>query len=394
MWFFESPRIIFGKEAIEQLENPLHVVGSKALIVTDKDLIELGMIDIVTKHLKNGGIEYKIFDGVLPDPPVSVVKKGAEICKEYQPDLIIAFGGGSSIDTGKAIWILYEDPEFDITGLNPFVSLPTGTKAKLIAIPTTSGTGAETTSAVVLSDDEEGLKLELLNRHAIPTLAIVDPIFVEKMPKKLVASTAFDAIGHCIEGITGKWTNIYTEGLANVAMKMIFDNLEKSYLLADPDAREAMHNAATIAGLSFGNAMAQFGHSIAHTLGAVFHIPHGFAVGLTVPYLIQFLVNNDEKSVKVLSNLARSTGVANWSDGDKKAIDNLLEKIIDLQKITNFPRTLKELDISREKLDANMEKFKDLILQTGTITICPVTVDNEIAGKMVSYMFEGKDIDF
>nr|MDO8119198.1 iron-containing alcohol dehydrogenase [Candidatus Sigynarchaeota archaeon] len=278
----------------------------------------------------------------------------------------------------------------------PFITIPTGTKAKLIAIPTTSGTGAETTSAVVLTDDitGSGLKLELLSKYAIPTLAIVDPIFVDKMPKKLVSSTAFDAIAHCMEGISGKWTNIYTEGLATLAMRLIFDNVEKSYHDADPDAREAMHNAATIAGLSFGNAQAHFGHSIGHALGAVWHVPHGFAVGMVLPYLMKFLINNDAGSVKAFASLARATGKADWTEKDAVAAGKLLVAIKDLQGKVGFPTKLMDVGITQDMVNKGLARFKELILQSGAITICPVNVDQETGAKIVSYMVSGKDVDF
>ncbi|MHA1998162.1 MAG: iron-containing alcohol dehydrogenase, partial [Promethearchaeota archaeon] len=388
MWFFNSPRIIFGREALEQLENPLHVSGSKALIVTDKDLVKLGIIDIVKKHLDNAGIEFTIFDGVLPDPPVTMVKEGAQVCKKYEPDLIIAVGGGSSIDAAKAIWVLYESGEedFDISGLNPFIHIPTGTKAKLIAIPTTSGTGAETTSAVVLTDDETGVKLELLNRDATPTIAIVDPIFVDKMPKKLTSSTAFDAIAHCMEGMTGQWKNIYTEGLAVMSLKMIFENISKAYHESDPDAREAMHNAATIAGLSFGNAQAHLGHTIGHALGALFHVPHGFGVGIATPYVMKFLINNDDDSVEIFARVAKQTGVALWADESRVAAGKLLEKVKSIQADIEFPTVLPDIGITKEMFEGKLEQFMETVVQGGTITICPVNVDQNIAAKIVFYM--------
>nr|MDO8087489.1 iron-containing alcohol dehydrogenase [Candidatus Sigynarchaeum springense] len=395
MWFFNSPRIIFGRESVDQLANSLYVTGTKAFIVTDKDLVKLKKVDIVTSKLKEASIEYQIFDGVLPDPPVSVVKAGAEKCVKYAPDLIIALGGGSSIDTAKAIWVLYEAGlDFDINGLNPFVAIPTGTKAKLIAIPTTSGTGAETTSAVVLTDDATGLKLELLNKATIPWMAIVDPIFVDEMPKKLTSSTAFDAIGHCIENICGKWNNIYSEGLAGVALRLLFKHLPAAYEKSDPDAREAVHNAATIAGLSFGNAQVHLGHSIAHALGGTFHIPHGFGVGLALPYVMQYVIKHDENSVKVFSNTAKVMGIAEWKDTDAAAANMLLKAVQDLQKKVDFPTKLVDLGITKENLDTNIDKFIELILQSGAISITPVDVTSDIIKKILYCMVDGKAIDF
>lgn len=395
MWFFEAAEILFGHEAIDQLENQLYVSGKKAFIVTDKDLIELKMVDIVTQHLDSAKIEYQIYDGVLPDPPVSVVVAGAELCKEYGPDLIIALGGGSAMDTAKGIWVLYEAEEgFDITGLNPFVSIPTGTKAKLIAIPTTSGTGAETTPAIVITDDKTGLKLELLNKNAIPSLAIVDPIFVEKMPKKLTSSTGMDAVAHCIENVCGRWHNIYSDGLAVTSLSLIFKNLPAAYSKSDPDAREAMHNAATIAGLSFGNAQVHLAHSIGHALGGVFHIPHGFAVGLALPYVMQYLIKHDPGTVKAFASLAKSIGVADWKDAENAAASKLLKAVQDLQKKIDFPTKLPDAGVSREELDENIEKFKELIMQSGAIAMTPVDVTGDIITQMLDYMIEGKPIDF
>nr|MDO8113690.1 iron-containing alcohol dehydrogenase [Candidatus Sigynarchaeota archaeon] len=395
MWFFNSPKIIFGREAIDQLENPLYVTGTKALVVTDKDLVKLKMVDIVTTHLKAANIEYSIFDGALPDPPLPSVMEGAEACKKYKPDLIIALGGGSVIDTAKAIWILYESEEgFDITGLNPFITLPTGTKAKLIAIPTTSGTGAETTSAVVLTDDKTSLKLELLNKAAIPTIAIVDPIFVDKMPKKLTNSTGFDAISHCIENVCGKWHNIYSDGLASTALRLIFKYLPDAYLKSDPDAREAVHNAATIAGLSFGNAQVHLAHSIGHALGGVFHVPHGFAVGVALPYVMQYLILHDPGSVKVFADTAKTIGVAEWKDADNAAAAKFLKAVQDLQKKVEFPTKLTDLGITKQKLDDNMAKYIDLILQSGAISITPVDVTADLVKKILYCMVDGKKIDF
>jgi alcohol dehydrogenase class IV len=395
MWFFNSADILFGREAIEQLENPIRVSGKKAFIVTDKDLVELKMVDIVTEHLDSAKIEYQIYDGVLPDPPVSTILAGAAICKEYAPDLIIALGGGSAIDTAKGIWALYEAEEgFDITGLNPFVRIPTGTKAKLIAIPTTSGTGAETTAVIVITDDKTGLKLELPNMDVLPTIAIVDPIFVDKMPKKLTSSTGFDAVAHCIENICGKWHNIYSDGLAALAMSIIFKNFPLAYSKSDPDAREAMHNAATIAGLSFGNAQAQLGHSIGHALGGVFHIPHGFAVGLVLPYLMQFLMKHDPYTVKAFASLAKSTGVAEWKDAENTAAQKLLKAVQDLQKKVEFPTKLPDVGVTKEELDENIEKFKELVLQSAAISITPIDVTADVLVKMLYYMVDGRAIDF
>lgn len=392
MWFFNSPRVIFGREAIDQLEM---IEGSKVLVITDKDLVKLGMLDIVTKRLESSGKEYKVFDEVEPDPPIPVVKNAEGLCREYEPDLIVALGGGSSIDTAKGAWVLYEaDEGYDVAGLNPFDTIPTGTKAKLIAVPTTSGTGAEVTGAVVLTDPESSLKLELLSRFAIPTVAIVDPVFADNMPKKLTASTAFDAIGHCMEGVTSTWGNVYTDALTLKALKMLFNNLSKAYHDSDPDAREAMHVGASIAGLAFGNAQAQLGHAFAHQIGAIFHVPHGFGVGLVLPYFMEFVMNNDPNVLNQFAEIGKSLGVAKWVDDDKTAGKKLLDKVRALQKDVDFPTKLEDLGITKEQLDENEQKFRDLIVQAGTFTMCTVSMDTDAAWKFMHYIHEGKNIDF
>lgn len=254
MWFFQSPIICFGEGALDHLES---IPGEKCFIVTDSPLVELGMLKIVTDKLDKYGKQYEVFAEVEPDPSEETILRAAAQCQAYEPNLIIGLGGGSSIDTAKGVWILYERPELAIDDMHPFIKLNLGKKAKLVAIPTTSGTGAETTWAIIITRHKPGgltQKLEQVNKEAIPTYAIVDPIFPKEMPPKLTSATGFDALGHAIEGVLATWQNDFSDGLALKALQMIFSYLPR--VIADGgdmEAREKMHNAATMAGLAFGN---------------------------------------------------------------------------------------------------------------------------------------------
>jgi Alcohol dehydrogenase, class IV len=226
---------------------------------------------------------------VEPDPSVATVLRGAEVARAFEPDWIIGLGGGSPMDAAKAIWILYERPDLHPAEINPFVRLGLRQKARLITIPTTSGTGAEITWAIVLTDTEEQRKMGLGNRENVADMAIVDPALTVGMPPRLTADTGMDALTHAVEGYTCTWHNDISDGLCIQAARLVFQYLPRAVADgSDMEARERMHNAAAIAGLGFGNAMASMAHAMGHTLGATFHIPHGRAVGIYLPYTIEF----------------------------------------------------------------------------------------------------------
>ena len=286
MWNFCSPRIVFGEGALDVIDE---LKGKRALVITDSTLVELGLADRVKAHLDQAGIEMHVFDGVEPDPSVQMVRRGAEVAFDVSPDWIIGLGGGSPMDAAKAIWVLYERPDIEPAAINPFDDLGLRQKARLITIPTTGGTGAEVTWAIVLTDTDEQRKMGLGNRENIADIAIVDPVMAAGMPPQLTADTGLDALTHAVEGYTCAWHTDLSDGLCVKAARLVFENL----LLAvangsDMVARERMHNAATCAGLGFGNAMAAIAHSMGHVLGSVFHIPHGRAVGLCLSYTIEF----------------------------------------------------------------------------------------------------------
>ncbi|MHA1377648.1 MAG: iron-containing alcohol dehydrogenase [Candidatus Helarchaeota archaeon] len=394
-WFFNSPLIAFGKGALEFLQD---IPGKKVFIVTDSGIIKLRLIDHVTKKLKEFKKKFKIFDKVEPDPREETVKKGAEMCRDFKPDLILGLGGGSSIDTAKGILFLYENPESNLDELYPFNKF--SIKTKLIAIPTTSGTGAETTWAIVITrgmPDGSDFKLELASRNLVPDYAIIDPIFTMTLPPKITASTGFDALAHVWEGVVSIFRNDFSDGLAIKAIKLIREYLPKAYKNGeDVDAREKMHNAACIAGLSFGNSNVMIGHSIGHSLGAVFHKPHGLAVGVVLPYVMQFVLNNPENddAKTILSDFAKSTGIANWDDDNDTASIKVIEDIKELMKKVDFPMTIADIGIKENELEENMELIVSKVIDSISASTSPRAPTPAEYKKILLNAFNGKDIDF
>jgi acetaldehyde dehydrogenase/alcohol dehydrogenase len=367
MWYFYSPNIIFGQDSLEFLEK---IPGTRCYIVTDPGLVQLKLIDILTKKLKEYGKDFAIFSEVEPDPHETTIIKAAKICRDYHPDLIIGFGGGSSLDVAKSVWAFYEnDDDFSVDNLHPFTTLGTGKKAKLCAIPTTSGTGAETTWAVVITrikEDGTHIKLEQVNKELIPTYAIIDPIFTIGLPPKLTAATGFDALAHVMEGIIASWRNVFSDGLAIEAVDLIRKYLPIAYKDGkNVEAREMMGNAATIAGLSFGNSQVIIGHSLGHVLGANFGITHGNAVGLFIPYVLQYCINDPDNDItkKIISKFAKQVGVADWHDSDDVASKKMVDDIKRLQKEVDLPRKLSDL-IKKEEFEAKLDLMADQCLES------------------------------
>ncbi len=394
-WFFGTPLISFGQGALEFLQD---IPGKKVFIVTDQGIVKLGLIKYVTDRLKKYDKKFKVFDQVEPDPREETIKKGAEVCQQFKPDLIIGLGGGSSIDSAKAILFLYENPESSLDELYPFNKLQL--KTKLLAIPTTSGTGAETTWAIIITRkmaDGTDFKMELASRELVPDYAIIDPIFTKSLPPKMTAFTGFDALAHAWECLVSTFKNEFSDGLAIEAIKLVRKYLPIAYENGeDIEAREKMHIAACIAGLSFGNANVIVGHSIGHSLGAVFHKPHGLTVGVILPYVLQFVSNDPESEYakKILSESAKMLGVADWTDDDDTAVGKVIEDIKNLMRKVDFPTTLAEMDIKKEELNEKMEQLVSKIIDSQSATTSPRAASPAEYKKILLYAFEGKDIDF
>jgi acetaldehyde dehydrogenase/alcohol dehydrogenase len=398
MWFFFSPNIIYGPDSIDFFEN---ISGSKCFIITDKVLEGLGYLKILTDKLEKFGKNFTIFNEVLPDPREEGVLKASKLCKEYEPDIIIALGGGSVMDTAKTVWCLYEYPELNLDDIYVFRAdlYDMGKKAKMIAIPTTSGTGAETTFVTVISryEDEIWKKYLYIHRGLIPTYAIVDPIFPSGMPPKLTADTAFDALAHSIEGIGSQWRNEFSNALALKAIELIFKYLPIAFKDGkNQEARDYLHQAATIAGLSFGNSQVHIGHTLGHSFGSLFHVSHGRSVGIVLKYVTQFIINdpNSDEAIKIYSKLAKQLGWVKWDEDDKNASLEVIKRIEELAKEVNFPISLKETGVSKEEFEKNIDTLIALCYQDATSTLTPRSVSDEEFRKLFRYAYDGKDIDF
>ena len=307
---------------------------------------------------------------------------------DYGPDWIIGLGGGSCMDAAKAMWVLYERPDMEPAEINPMIPLGLRQKARLITIPTTSGTGAEVTWVVVLTDAEDRRKLVLGSRENMADLAIVDPVFVKALPPRVAADTGMDALAHAIEGYTSSWANDFCDGLCLKAIQLVFDHLPR--MVADEEdtaAREKMHNAASIAGLGFGNSMGALAHAMGHPLSPLFGIPHGRAVGLFLPYTIEFTA---QEAPERYAEIARFLGLSAASDAEGAA--SLAEAVRHLARRINQPTSVKELGISREDFETALQKMIE-DGENDTVTSARIP-DREELARLLRYAYEGKSIDF
>jgi len=389
MWFFTSPQIVFGEGSLSYLEN---VRGRRACIVTDANLVRLGYANRIKELLARSGLLVDIFDAVEPDPCLATARRGAAFLSDTAPDWIIALGGGSVIDAAKAMWVLYEHPELEPEAINPVDELLMGQKARLVAIPTTAGTGSEVTWAVVLTDSAEQRKLGLGNRAAIPTLAVLDPELILALPPRLTADTGLDALTHAVEGYATTWHNDFSDGLCLKAAQLVFEYLPRAYKDgSDVEARTHLQNAAAIAGLGFGNAMAALAHGMGHSLGAVFHLPHGRCVALALPYTIEYCLGGDPGSTRYLG-LARFVGLP--VSEERQAGLALADAIRRLQDEVHQPRTLEACGISRDALEENLNLLVQNALtdsQTIMSTRIPEWEDLE---RLFRACWAGTKVDF
>lgn len=350
MWYFNSPQIVFGDGALNYLET---LTGERACLVTDETLYRLGFAHRVVRSLSMTEMQVHIFSDIEPEPSLETVQRGAEFLASVAPQWIIAVGGGSVMDAAKAMWVLYERPDLTPEQINPIDFISLRQKARLIAIPTTSGTGSEATWAVVLTDTRERRKLGLGNRENLPDMAILDPELVMEMPARITADTGLDALTHAIEGFTSAWCNDFSDGLCLKAAQLVFTYLPRAYKDgSDLEARTHMQNAAAIAGLGFGNSMAALAHGMGHSLGACLHIPHGRAVALCLPYTIEYCANEDT-GVTRYGELAHFLGLPGSSE--LTAADSLVSAVRALETTVDQPQTIAQCEVTREELDAQME---------------------------------------
>ncbi|MBC8275236.1 MAG: iron-containing alcohol dehydrogenase [Chloroflexi bacterium] len=388
MWYFVVPEVVFGQDALTRLAE---LQGKSAFIVTDKNIVSLGFVDKVKEQLSQAGIKSNVFDEVEPDPSLQTVKKGVALMNQYGPDLVVAVGGGSVMDAAKAMRVEYERPDLKAEEINPFISdLGLGAKCKLVCIPTTSGTGAEATFAIVLTDTDDQRKLSLINREIATDIAIVDPALAAAMPAGLTSSTGMDVLTHAVEAFSCTWKNDFTDGLCIRAIQLVFEYLPRAVKDGqDMEAREKMHNAATIAGIGFTNSLTAMAHATGHSLGAVFHVPHGRAVGLLLPYTIEFVGDIREDIWAEISYALK----LNIPKGEKAGLV-LARAIRGLANSIKEPLSLKELGIPVDKLDSSMDKLIDNAMADGSLIVSARVPSVAETEKFLRYAYEGKSIDF
>lgn len=340
---FTLPRDLYhGKDAIEALKT---LTGKKAFVVVGGGSMKrFGFLDKVVDYLKEAGMEVELFEGVEPDPSVETVMKGAKAMEAFQPDWIVAMGGGSPIDAAKAIWAFYEYPDTSFDDLIIPFNFPTlRTKAKFCAIPSTSGTATEVTAFSVITDYSKGIKYPLADFNITPDVAIVDPALAETMPKKLTAHTGMDAMTHAIEAYVSTLNCEYTDPLALHAIEMINGYLIPSYN-GDMEARDKMHDAQCLAGMAFSNALLGIVHSMAHKTGAAYsggHIVHGCANAMYLPKVIKYNSKEPEAAARY-AKIARFINLE--GNTDEELTDALIARIREMNKALDIPTCIRDYE--------------------------------------------------
>jgi acetaldehyde dehydrogenase/alcohol dehydrogenase len=378
-WFKVPEKIYFEFDSTQYLEKMPDI--TKAFIVTDPAMVSLGYIDKILYYLRKRKdyVHCEIFSDVEPDPDIQTVYRGVTAMRDFQPDVIIALGGGSAMDAAKGMWMFYENPDLDFSSLTlkfmdirkKIIKFPRlGRKAKMVAIPTTSGTGSEVTSFAVISDKSTGTKYPLADYELTPDVAILDPDFVMSVPARVTADTGMDVLTHAIEAYVSTFASDYTDALALHAIKLVFENLDTAY--RDPSnkkAREHMHNASCIAGMAFSNAFLGINHSIAHKLGGEFHIPHGRANAILLPHVIEYNAQKPTKFVsfpkyetfiadKRYAEIAKHVGLSFQTTGE--GVDVLVRAIRDLIQRLDIPATVSENNIGKEEYFRHIDKLAEM----------------------------------
>ena len=353
----------------------------RAFIVTDRFLFNSGAVYNITNVLDELDIDYQIFFDVKPDPTLSTINDAMAILRPYEPDLIIALGGGSPMDAAKIMWLMYEQPDTNFSDISMrfmdirkrICQIPDlGKKATMVCIPTTSGTGSEVTPFAIITDDKEHVKYAIADYALTPNIAIIDPNFVDGMPKGLTAASGIDALVHALEAYVSCMATNFTNAHALEATKQVFRYLERSYKNGanDPLAREKMHYAATIAGMAFANSFLGLCHSMAHKLGAMFNVPHGVANALLIRQIIKY--NSNDCPTKQATfpqykfpcakmkygQVADELGLGGKNDDEK--VQLLIQEVDRLMKAVDLPNSIKDFGVSKKEFDEKLDELVEL----------------------------------
>ena len=383
MLWFRAPEKVYIKRgclpvALEELKNVMN--KKRVFIVTDSFLYKNGYTKVITDKLNEMGIEHATFFDVQPDPTLASAKEGAKILTDFNPDCIIAVGGGSAMDAAKIMWVLYEHPEVEFLDMamrfmdirkRVYTFPKMGEKAYFIAVPTSAGTGSEVTPFAVITDETTGIKYPLADYELLPKMAIVDANMMMDAPKGLTSASGIDAVTHCLEAYASMMATPYTDALAKEALGKIFKYLPRAYENGanDPEAREEMANAATMAGMAFANAFLGVCHSMAHKLGAFHHIAHGIANALLIDEVLRY--NSQEAPVKMgtfpqygypntlrrYAEIAESVGITGNSDEEK--LENLIKKIDELKETIGIKPTIRDYGVDEKDFLATLDEMTE-----------------------------------
>lgn len=388
MWFFNSPKFVYGEDALSWLAQ---LSGRRAFIVTDPIMVQVGHLELVRQQLEQAGIECAAFHEVEPDPSLDTARRCAQAMTDYQPDWVIGLGGGSVLDAAKAAWFIYERPDVPVEAINPVQNFGLRAKARMVAIPTTSGSGSEATCWSVLTDTGEKRKIGLGTYEIIPDLAIVDPKLTQSMPASLAAETGLDALTHAIEAYSCTLAGDFSDALCQYAVKMISDYLPIAVLNGRENAagREKMAIAAAISGLAMGNSNVALAHALGHAAGAVFKLPHGRLTGMLLPYSIEFTVHGG--SGRYLG-LTRALGL-NAGD-EREAGLKLAQAVRGLLQQVDLPQSFQQAGISRAQFDEALPDLCDRAEIDTVLVFSPRYAYRDELQRLFEYAYEGRPVDF
>lgn len=387
-WFKLPPKIYFEKNSVQYLQKIPNV--KRAFIVCDPGMVEFGYADIVENELnkRQDAVAVRIFSDVEPNPSIETVERGTAAMREFQPDTIIALGGGSAMDAAKGMWLFFEQPESNFSGAKQkfmdirkrTYKIPDLKKTTFVAIPTTSGTGSEVTPFTVITDNAINVKYPLADYALTPDVAIIDSQFVMTVPKSITADTGMDVLTHAIESYVSVMASDYTKGLSLQAIKLVFEYLEESYAYGTEEAREKMHNASTLAGMAFANAFLGINHSLAHKIGAEFEIPHGRANAILMPHVIRYNASAPTKhqifpkyeyfrADEDYAEIARYLGLKGSTTED--LVEALVQHIYRLGEKLNIDMSMKAQGVTKEQLDQAADRLAELAFEDQCTTANP-----------------------
>ncbi|HFK2815866.1 TPA: bifunctional acetaldehyde-CoA/alcohol dehydrogenase [Enterococcus faecalis] len=387
-WFKLPPKIFFEKNSLQYLQKMENV--ERVMLVCDPGMVQFGYADIVRKELqkRKNDVKIEVFSDVEPNPSTNTVYAGTKMMVDFQPDTVIALGGGSAMDAAKGMWMFYEHPDTEFFGAKQkFLDIRKRTykiakpeKTQFVCIPTTSGTGSEVTPFAVITDSETHVKYPLADYALTPDVAIVDPQFVMSVPASVTADTGMDVLTHAIESYVSVMASDYTRGLSLQAIKLVFDHLENSVKRPDMESREKMHNASTMAGMAFANAFLGVCHSIAHKIGGEYGIPHGRTNAILLPHIIRYNAKDPSKHAMFpkydyfradtdYADIAKFLGLKGNTTAE--LVEALATAVADLGKSVGIDMNLKAQGVSQETLDTTVDRMAELAYEDQCTTANP-----------------------